>query len=275
MTDGTAITVDTLVDGVHWNHHCSAADVGYKAVAVSVSDLAAMGARPRWMLLSLSVPQPVDPAWIADFSTGVAHARATFGVALIGGDTTRSPVISVSVTMAGTLVGPALCRHQARPGDDLWVTGVPGLAGMGYLRSAPSDAALQLFRRPVPPLEFALALAEAGLAHGAMDLSDGLALDLPRLCASSRVGANVDPDLLPWHPAFDADGDVRQLQLSAGDDYQLLFGAAPEAREACAALAHRFGAQLTRIGRFTEAPAVALSDGSWPAPAFDHFGGPS
>jgi len=266
-----ALTVDTLVEGVHFDDRLSPEDVGYKAIAVSVSDLAAMGAEPTWALLALSLPRVVDRAWVAAFARGLGAACARWGVALVGGDTTRSPGPRfVSVTLGGRCPHPVR-RSGGRPGDALYVTGVPGLAAAGYTLADPPAAALAALRRPDPPLAFAQEIARLGLAAAMMDLSDGLAADLPRLCRASGTGARVDPAALPDHPDLAAAPDRRALTLAGGDDYQLLVASRHDEGLRACALAH--GVRLTRIGHLTDDADVRLTDGDWPAPPFAHFEG--
>lgn len=264
-----AITVDTMVEGVHWDARLRAADVGYKLVAVSVSDLGAMGARPAWMVLSVSVPSPVDAAWMEGFAEGLGQAARRWGVALIGGDTTRSPIRVLSITMGGVLESAPVLRTGARPGDDLWITGWPGLAGAGYLLADPPPAALAALRRPSPPSEFARAAARLGLPSAMMDTSDGLASDLPRLCRAAGVGATVDPHALPLHPSLEGQDRVA-LQVGGGDDFQLLLTAPPERAEALRALAAEHSVALSRVGRITPAGPVTLSGAAWPS-GYSHF----
>ncbi len=273
LPSGTAITVDTLVEGVHFNRRLSAEHVGYKAVAVSVSDLAAMGALPEWMLLSLSLPQPIDDPWVTGFTRGVAAAANKWRVALQGGDTTRSPgPVVVSVTMGGQCVDKPLRRDAGRPGQQIWVTGSPGLAAGGYALRQPPEACLAALRRPDPPLYFALDLARLRLASATMDLSDGLRADLLRLCRASRTGAVVDPTMLDQHPALDDAPDPMQLMLAGGDDYELLFASDPENADALRDLAEERGVQLTRIGTLTADGRIQLKGMAWPTPPFSHFG---
>lgn len=271
LDDGTALTADTLVEGVHWDAATSPEAVGYKAVTVSVSDLGAMGARPAWMLLCVSVPG--DAAWIARFAAGISEAARTWGVPLVGGDTTRSPGPRVITVAMGGICPHPLTRSGGRPSDELWVTGTLGLAGLGYLSEAPPPAARRALEHPEPPLVFALALAAEGLATAAMDLSDGLAADLPRLCRLSGTGARLDPAALPLHPAVAAQPDPLRLAMAAGDDYELLFAADPERAEDIRALAARSGVAVRRIGVLTAGDGVQLGDLPWPRPAFGHFEG--
>lgn len=273
LPDGTVVTVDALVEGVHWDARLAPADVGWKAVAVSVSDCAAMGARPAWMVLALSVPGPDDAAWVGAFAIGLHAAATAFGVPLVGGDTTRSPGPRfVSITMGGRAARPIL-RSGARPGDDLWMTGWPGLAGAGYALADPPPAALIALRRPQPRVALGVALSEQALATAMMDLSDGLRADLPRLAARSGVGADVNPAALPIHPALRAVPDVLRLQVAAGDDYELLFTARPDDRSRVLALAAELGVPCARIGAITAGLAVRLIGADWPTPIFAHFSG--
>ena len=277
---GEVVTVDTLVEGVHFGARLSAADVGFKAVAASVSDLASSGARPRWMLLALSLPPdpPVLP-WVRAFARGLAEACTQFGVYLIGGDVTGVPAGGprfVCPTLAGIATSPML-RSTARPGDVVWVTGQLGLAGAGWSLDEPPPEALARLRRPQPPLSFALALAASGLATAAMDLSDGLAADLPRLAWASGVQAVIDPARLPLSDALAGCPDPLALQLSGGEDYELLFTSPPGAEPELAQLALEHGVQATPIGALRPGRgAILIHEGGdplpWPEPAFDHFG---
>lgn len=269
LPDGTALTVDALVEGVHWDDRLSPEDVGYKVVTVSVSDLAAMGARPAWMLLAFS--GRVREAWLQGFSRGVAEASARWDVPLIGGDVTTTPGPTVvSATLGGPCVSAPVRRSTARPGDAIWVTGTLGLGAAGYLLPDPPEAALAALRRPDPPLALALSLARSGVVTAMMDLSDGLASDLPRLCALSGVGARVDPDALPLDPSLRHVEDPLSLQVGGGEDYQLLFTAPPDAP--ITDLADDCGVQVTRVGVVTAEPRVILLGRPWPAVQFAHFG---
>ncbi len=263
--DGTVVTVDTMVEGVHWDDHLSPADVGYKLVATNVSDLDATGARPEWAVLALSLPRPLSRDWVDRFFEGVAEARARWPFALLGGDTTRSPGPRVAtLTLAGRARSPVL-RAGALPGDDVWVTGRIGLAATGFLDPAAGDEARAALRRPPVPAPFGARLGEAALVSAMVDLSDGLARDLARLCRASGVGVLVDPARLPtlaplhWAVAF-------------GDDYQLCFTAPPSHRAAIESLAATAPVAVTAIGTITATPAILLAGHpAWPAPVFDHF----
>jgi len=279
------VTMDTLNVGVHFPKETDAADVGWKALAVNLSDLAAMGAEPVWCTLSLSLPE-ADPAWLDGFLDGFLSLADVYGVALVGGDTTHGP-LSVSVTAHG-LVGPdtALRRDGARAGDDVWVTGTLGDAAAAlecWQCGAPCHPALSArLNRPSPRVAAGRALA--GLAHAAIDLSDGLSADLAHICRASAVAAEVWLPLLPTSPelaALQADTDTRwRCQVSGGDDYELCFTAPPARREELQARSGSTGTPITRIGRIIESAAhtvclLTRNGGHWqpPQPGFVHFQG--
>ena len=265
VSASTVVTTDSMVEGVHWDHRLSAADVGWKLVAVNVSDIGAMGAQPAWATLAMALPAPLDRGWVRDFFVGFAEAAAHFGLALVGGDTTRSPGPRVLTLTVGGEVARPVRRQGALPGDDLWVTGELGRAGEAFLAEVPSAAALAWLRRPDPPIRFAAALAERGLAHAMIDVSDGLARDLGRVCRASGVGAWVDPARLPG-------GRPIAQAVAFGEDYELGFAAASGAVDAICSLATMHGSRVTRVGAFTQsADLVLLGHASWPVPRFDHF----
>lgn len=269
LADGLCVSVDTLVQGVHFDARLSWEDVGYKAVAVSVSDMAAMAARPLWMLLALSVPRDFDA--VDALAEGVRQACEQFGVALVGGDTTRAgDRVVLSTTVAGRADTPVL-RSGARPGDDLWVSGTPGLAGAGWRREEPPASALSALRRPQPPVDLAHHLGRVGVPSAMMDLSDGLAADLPRLARASGVSADVRAAALPVHPDLAGD-DTVDLALRSGDDYQLLFAAAPSHRDTILRLGAEHCVSVYRIGQLATGSGCTLDGGSWPTAAFQHFG---
>jgi len=268
---GLVVTVDAMVEGVHWDDRCSAEDVGWKLAAVNASDIGAMGCRPTWALLTLSVPAPADGAWVEAFAHGLGLGLGHFGAQLVGGDTTRSPGPRLlTLTMAGEGARP-VGRDGGRPGDELWVTGTLGEAAAGFFEGQP--AGLAWLRRPVPPVELGAALGELGLVHAMMDLSDGLLRDLPRLCAASGTGATVDAAALPAGPALAGLSAETRLarQVAFGDDYQLLIAAAPATRPALLERAAALGVALHCVGHLDAAPGLRLQGGPWPRPDFDHF----
>lgn len=222
--------IDTLVESVHFPSDISPGDLGYRAVAVNVSDIAAMGAAPRWMTLSLSLPC-VDEAWLQRFATGLFEAADAFGVDLVGGDTTTGRDIVVTIAMTGEVhCGGAVLRSTATPGDTIYVSGTLGDAGAGlaqYLAGEREGYLVSRFLRPTPRL--ALGRSLSSLATAAIDISDGFVGDLTKLLSASGVGAEIDLDRLPVSDAMAktyAEDEIRQFVLNAGDDYELCFTAA-------------------------------------------------
>ncbi|HND30806.1 MAG TPA: thiamine-phosphate kinase [Myxococcota bacterium] len=260
------ISSDTMVEGVHWDERLSPGDVGWKLVAVNASDLGAMGARPGWAMLNLSLPDPLDRTWFLDFLEGLTAAVRHFRLPIIGGDTTRSRQRVLSLTVGGYSRRPLL-RSGGRPGDRLWVSGVLGRAAEAFYSENPSESAKAWFKRPDPPTSLGVAIAEAGLGHALMDLSDGLKQDLGRLCAASGCGARVDPSKIPGVERLD-------WRVAFGEDYELLLAAPGEEGPRLAALAEGLGFRLTEIGELRAEGEVIL-EGGWPKALFSHFEGQS
>jgi len=226
-----AITTDTLVAGTHFLEDTHAHDIGYKALAVNLSDLAAMGARPAWMTLALTLPKP-DESWIQDFCTGFFTLANRYQVQLIGGDLTKGP-LSITIQAMGLLPkNKALRRDHAKPGDLIYVTGTLGDAGLAleFLREKISIAEhyqssiLEKLHRPEPRI--ATGEAILSLANAAIDISDGLLADLGHILEASKVGADIYVDKLPLSEALTHSVSAEQilaLALTAGDDYELCF----------------------------------------------------
>jgi thiamine-monophosphate kinase len=269
-----------LAEGVHFTHHCPPHDVGWKLAAVNLSDLAAMGARPLGMLLGLGVGHGRDARWAAEVARGVAEAAVRFSAPMLGGDTVRLPGAPVlGLTALGHVPsGDALGRAGARPGDDLWVSGTIGDAGLGLQaalgRRAPDRRLLKRYRRPVPRL--ALGQALRGVATALIDVSDGLLLDASRLADASGVRAVLVEDAIPLSDAARAAG-VPPAELAAlGDDYELLFAAPPGLRAQVEEAGRRAGVPVTRIGRCEAGEGLALVDGPGaprplpPSPGYRH-----
>jgi thiamine-monophosphate kinase len=274
------VATDTLNAGIHFPEDTLPDAIGWKALAVNLSDLAAMGATPAWCTLSLSLPEG-DALWVERFLDGFLALAAQHDVALVGGDTTRGP-LSVCVTVHGLVEdGRALRRVGARAGDALWVSGTLGDAAAALSQWRAGGAAEPSLRarldRPTPRL--ALGAALAGLASACIDVSDGLLADLGHLCIASSVGAEVELDALPASPALAAlftDETRHVLQAGGGDDYELCFTAAPEQADAVRAAAQAVGTPVTRIGRVVEGRGVRalLADGgAWfpPQHGYEHF----
>ncbi|MCB1511796.1 MAG: thiamine-phosphate kinase [Hyphomicrobiaceae bacterium] len=260
------VKTDPLRAGVHFFVDDHPEDIAWKALAVNVSDLAAKAARPLAYLLAASFPERPEAAWLSRFGQGLAAAQQAFGVVLIGGDTDRAPgPMSFAVTVFGEApVGRMLRRGRALPGDILYVSGTLGDAALGLeLRAGQAGPAsgiadealrqhlLQRYLRPRPRLGLKAALRN--FARGAMDLSDGLAKDLGRMCRASGCGAQVDIGHLPVSPAFasaQARADemlLRQL-VGAGDDYEILAAVSPADAANFEASARAGGVEVRRIG---------------------------
>ena len=272
------VTADTLNEGVHFPRGTSPADVGWKALAVNLSDLASMGAEPAWCTLSLSLPQS-DPAWIEGFLDGFLDLAGQHGIALVGGDTTRGP-LSIAVTAMGLVEpGRALRRDGARVGDEVWVTGTLGDAagGLALLDREPVPALRARLDRPTPRVAAGRALA--GIATACVDVSDGLLADLGHVCARSHVAAHLDVDALPASAALrEAFGEADRiaLQASGGDDYELCFTAPADAGADIGAVSAQLGLRITRIGRIVAGEGVHPVDAKsqpWSSPrrGYDHF----
>ena len=270
-----AVSTDTLVAGVHFPQHAKAADVGWKALAVNLSDLAAMGATPAWATLALTLPA-ADACWVGEFADGFAVLASEFKLALVGGDTTQGP-LSITVTVHGFVPeGAALLRSSAHVGDAVYVTGMLGDAAAGLycldtttadadrLLTTPADtraALIARLNRPTPRVAQGLVLR--GRASACIDVSDGLVADLGHICDASGIGAEIDVATLPASSAllalFDAD-TRRAFQLAGGDDYELCFTAAASAAPTLLGDLARSGCGATRIGRIVAAPGVRVHD---------------
>ena len=272
-----AVTTDMLVEGRHFLPGADPGALGHKALAVNLSDLAAMGAAPRWALLAISLPT-VEEAWLEAFSEGFFGLAGRHGVDLVGGDTTRSPLITIAVTAIGEVpAGLALFRAGAKPGDDIWVSGELGGAALALVHPEIASAAQRL-HRPEPRVELGERLR--GLAHAAIDVSDGLAGDLKHILERSGVGATVSYAQVPRPASFRELGNPeleKDCVLSGGDDYELLFTAAADRRGDLEGLSRELGIPLARIGSITPgAPKLSVLDaGGRPLSyrgGFDHFG---
>jgi len=282
-----AVSVDMLVGGRHFFADADPERLGHKALAVNLSDMAAMGATPRWALLAGALPD-VDPAWLAAFARGFHALADAHGVDLVGGDTTRGP-LNLCVTIMGEVPqGQALLRSGARPGDDVYVSGALGDAALavaamtGRARLDAEALAVARARLEMPMPRIALGLALRGVATAAIDVSDGLAGDLAHILERSAVGATVELAAIPRSPALArlAGGDDRAIALecllAGGDDYELCFTAPRAAADRVAAIAAAEALPLARIGAITAGPGLVVCDEAGvPLPAvpraYDHF----
>lgn len=262
-----AVSTDTLVAGAHFFVDAEPAALGWKAAAVNLSDLAAMGARPRWLTLALTLPE-VNDRWLSAFADGFYDCIGQAGAVLVGGDTTQGP-LSVTVTVMGEIEpGRALRRDAARPGQDIWVSGELGDAALGLaalrgqIQPDLADQAVLLSRLTMPQPRHALGQAlTAGLASACIDISDGLLADLGHVLAASGTGAVLHWPAIPLSAAARHFGQLAEfptLVLAGGDDYELCFTADVARRSDLVALAQRLGVGLTRIGEITAAPGLQV-----------------
>lgn len=283
------ITTDMILEDVDFRRRwVTPAQLGHKSLAVNLSDLAAMGARPRFYAAALALPPGITEKWIESFYQGMTKLARQHGATLIGGDLSRSPAgIQVTITAIGTTSQKAVLRSGGRPGDILYVTGVLGKAAAGLAllqrgrtegKNRPERRALRSHRMPTPRCKEGMWLARSGFVRCMMDLSDGISMDLPRLCEACGVGAELFGTQLPvFHDASKWRCDPVALALHGGEDFELLF--AVPARQA-----DRFEAAypagfppISRIGRLRRGPDVVWTPGSATAPqpltpaGFDHF----
>lgn len=278
-----AISADMLVAGRHFHAGADPEALGHKALAVNLSDMAAMGAVPRWALLALALPE-ADEAWLAAFSRGFLDLAEAHGVELIGGDTTRGP-LNLSVTILGEVEpGKALRRDAAQVGDDIWVSGELGgaalglrhLSGAGLLDSRDALACLERLHRPQPRV--ALGRALAGLARAAIDISDGLLADLGHILERSGVGARLELARIPSTPALARHADlIVDCALNGGDDYELCFTAPGTRREAVLDAARALAIPVSLVGEIVHAGGLTVVDAhgatrNIQAKGYDHFG---
>ncbi|CAB3873935.1 Thiamine-monophosphate kinase [Achromobacter anxifer] len=280
-----ATSTDLLLEGRHFFPDVDPRALGHKALAVNLSDLAAMGARPIGCVLGLALPR-LDEPWLEAFAEGFHALAAAHGCPLIGGDTTRSAHdLAISVTVFGAVpAAQALRRDGAQAGDDIWVSGELGAADVAYRLldgQYPADAALLAATRdalewPQPQVELGLALR--GIAHAAIDISDGLLQDLGHILAASRVGATLHYAQMPVAAALASldEAPLRRAVLGGGDVYQLCFTAPAPRREAVLAAAATAGARVTRIGQIQAQSGLSVLDAQGQPLAelpagFDHF----
>ncbi|MBR7799135.1 thiamine-phosphate kinase [Undibacterium fentianense] len=284
-TKGTqlAISSDMLVSGRHFFADADPAMLGHKCLAVNLSDLAAMGAKPLGFTLAIALPE-ADESWLAPFSEGMLRLADQYQCRLIGGDTTKGP-LTISITIFGEIPPTtAMRRDAAKVDDDIWISGTLGdarLALAAYWNElALSDsahlAAARRMHMPAPRIELGMALR--GIAHAALDISDGLVGDLNHILTSSQVGASLDVDTLPAGPILTQQTQEiqRQFCLAGGDDYELCFTAPPELREAVLEAGRRSQTPVTRVGKILASRGLQIFDRAGnpldlrPS-SFDHF----
>ncbi|MBK9447127.1 MAG: thiamine-phosphate kinase [Betaproteobacteria bacterium] len=284
-----ALTTDMLVEGTHFLPDTDPGQLGWKTLAVNLSDLAAMGATPRWVLLAGALPN-ADEAWISAFADGFFKCAKRYGAEVIGGDTTRGPR-NLCITAIGELPsGSALRRDGAKLDDDIWVSGQPGLAALGLahlqgkttLPEALAKRCVMALQRPLPRVELGLRLR--GIATSAVDVSDGLLADLGHILERSGLAADLFEGQFPLIPPGSVPKLAREAQLGGGDDYELCFTVPIAARQQIVMLATELDLPLWRIGYTVPAAAetgrpiadIRLIDADGqplpiPKKGFDHF----
>lgn len=261
------VSTDSLVAGIHFPVNTSPAAIGHKALAVNLSDIAAMGAEPAWFTLNLALPE-ADAEWLERFCDGLFALADEFGVVLIGGDTDRAPLAAGVQIIGFAPPGKALRRSGARAGDSVFVTGTLGdaMLGLEIARGSLSvpevcrAALLARFEYPTPRVAVGVGLR--GLASACVDISDGLARDLGHVLEASGVGATLSGERLPYSDCFRRAAPPHALAraLNHGDDYELVFTVPATRGAEVARLAARTGCPITEIGRIEAAPGLRIRD---------------
>lgn len=279
-----AVSVDMLVAGTHFFHNALPYDIGWKSLAVNISDMAAMGANPKWATLAIALPK-INENWLAEFSRGLFACADKFKVDLIGGDTTRGP-LNISVQIMGEVpTNEALRRDGAKTDDDIWVSGKLGSAaiGLAYLQgkaTLTNDVAadcLQALHNPMPRTTLGLALRN--VANSCIDVSDGLLADLGHILKASSLGATINLDTIPCHDFLRSHADdpvVQQYILAGGDDYELVFTAPKLQRNTINQLSQQLNLALSLIGEITQNQDLQVLHKQQKLDitkkGFDHFG---
>lgn len=279
-----AISVDMSVAGTHFYADAAPYDIGWKCMAVNISDMAAMGAKPKWATLAIALPE-INENWLSEFSRGLFACADSFNVYLIGGDTTRG-TLNISIQIMGEVpTGKALLRSGAKPDDDIWVSGQVGSAALGLAQlqgkiELPADAlqaCLNALQQPTPRV--ALGLALQNIAHSCIDVSDGLLADLGHILKASNLGAAIQLESIPCYAFLESQLEnplIRQCILAGGDDYELVFTAPTAQRTAIESIGKQLGLALNIIGKTTsqmnlsvyyQQQALDIS-----TTGFDHFG---
>jgi len=281
------ISVDTLNIGVHFPQQTSAFDIGYKALAVNLSDIAAMGGEPKWFTLAMSLPE-VNRAWLEAFTEGLSSLASVNKLSLVGGDTTKGS-LSITIQIAGTVpTGQSLQRRGARVDDDIYITGTLGDAAaalqicQGELSAdaLTAERLLQRLNQPVPRTQIGINMR--GIATACIDISDGLAADLGHILEASGVGAEIELANLPRSAAMDAllveEAKIQEWQLYGGDDYELCFTAPAAQHDAIMAIARTQQCPITRVGKIIREPGLFSHEDSELIPVvvrgYEHFSTP-
>jgi len=278
------VSADMSLVDVHFFQDAEPYDIGWKSLAVNVSDIAAMGATPKWATLSIALPS-INHVWLLEFSRGLMACAKAFNIDLVGGDTTRGP-LNISIQILGEVpIGQALTRSGAKDGDDIWVSGHLGSAALGLqlmqkkqieMEDETRFSCLKAINTPQPRVPLGLAIRDA--ANSCIDISDGLLADLTHLLQASNVGATLQLESIPCLPGIRAhleQADTQRLVLTGGEDYELCFTAPPEQREAITDIAMRLKLQLMRIGTINQSGTLEVTFRNKPLKlaklGYDHF----
>lgn len=279
------VSMDTLVSNVHFPTNTSAEDIGYKSLAVNLSDLAAMGAVPAWFTLALTLPN-VDNEWLQGFAKGLFILANKYNLQLVGGDTTQGP-LTVSIQIAGYVpAGKALMRRGAKVGDSIYVTGTLGDAALGLRclqqpdEYKPDPEAINKLNHPSPRVDIGLAIRD--IASACIDISDGLLADLGHILDANQVGASLDRKMLPLSHSMKLLCDEHEcnydMVLAGGDDYELCFCVSPQNEPGLESIVADSGVRLTRIGQIEQQTGMRLYNGGQLCDlkykqGFEHFTG--
>jgi len=266
------ISTDTLIEGVHYPLHSVVADIGYRAVAVNLSDMAAMGAKPRWMTLSLSLSE-INERWLEEFSNGLHVAANEYSVTLVGGDTTRGAQQIVTIQMIGeTKPKEEISRANANKGDLIFVTGTLGDAAAGLKQFSQSKEPdnqcaylVQRFFRPTARIEVGRALV--GVASAAIDISDGMYADAKKILDASSLGGTLNFDKIPLSKAiceFYNQKQARDFALNGGDDYELLFTASPSKLTLIRDISKQYKLRITQVGKVHNQAGLQCTENNSP-----------
>ena len=269
------ICTDTLNDGIHFPIDTSAYNIGYKALAVNLSDIAAMGATPKWFTLNVSLPS-VNNTWLQDFTKGLADLSAQYKLDLIGGDTTRGP-LSVTITLAGHInKGQALTRTSAEIGDKVYLSGCTGEAAVGLATSLNNvggdtldDYFVNRLNKPTARVELGLSLV--GIANACIDISDGLLADALHIANASQYGIQLNLDFIPL-PKINNKEQAKQYALSGGDDYELIFTVPNNKQQALDNIIKKSELTITCIGEVVEKKGIEVLDENKKSIALSTFG---
>lgn len=275
------VTVDALVEGVHFKSDwLSPKQLGRRGFLVNASDIAAMGGRPRWCVVSIGVPRGYSKRSLNLIHAGIDEAAAEIGAAIVGGNLTASPRLSISVTLIAEAPRRLVTRQGARPGDRIFITGTAGDAALGVQqlrRGARSGAAVRRYREPCARMTAGRLLVESGAVSAMIDVSDGVLQDLGHICSASGAGAEIDASRIPLSAVYRREcGDDTSLALTGGEDYELLCTVPARKEALLEKLRGRLRCPLTAIGRVTKGRQPRVVDASGrlvdiASPGYDHF----